>query len=296
MLVVIGTALVLLGLILPAIMQSRRSAQLMTCSVRLKQIGIAVANFEAQEKRYPRAFCGNVERPEFGKKSYCFSPQAELLPYLDALELAEKIDWADVTTDSMGQPPSPGTNTEALASRIAAFLCPADPSKSTGTNYRFCRGVTLDSQSNRPGLFTGYSAHAPASAHDGLAKTAMCSERTIGVADSDSTAYLLEESASFFPDCATKGRSSPQDPYWGTTFLRGSPRMCIYLHLFPPNYTVRDCSIGTDMAITARSNHTGGVNLLFADGHVEFISDAIDLRLWHAAATRDGREVQAATP
>ena len=42
---------------------------------------------------------------------------------------------------------------------------------------------------------------------------------------------------------------------------------------------------------TARSLHPGGVNALFDDGHVAFVRDAIDARLWRASATRAGGEV-----
>jgi prepilin-type processing-associated H-X9-DG protein len=43
-------------------------------------------------------------------------------------------------------------------------------------------------------------------------------------------------------------------------------------------------------AITSTSQHSGGVNVLFADGHVKFVSDSIDRSVWHAAGTRNGGE------
>ena len=41
----------------------------------------------------------------------------------------------------------------------------------------------------------------------------------------------------------------------------------------------------------ARSNHAGGVNVAFADGHVEFYTDSVDWVLWQALSTIDGEEV-----
>lgn len=41
----------------------------------------------------------------------------------------------------------------------------------------------------------------------------------------------------------------------------------------------------------ARSQHTGGANLAFADASVRFVSDNIDIDVWHAWATPDGEEV-----
>lgn len=44
----------------------------------------------------------------------------------------------------------------------------------------------------------------------------------------------------------------------------------------------------------ANSYHTGGVNVLFAGGHVSFVSDFIDVKTWQAIGTISGHEVEAA--
>ena len=41
----------------------------------------------------------------------------------------------------------------------------------------------------------------------------------------------------------------------------------------------------------AQSNHPGGVNALFADGHVQFIKDGIQMRVWMGLGTRASGEV-----
>ena len=45
----------------------------------------------------------------------------------------------------------------------------------------------------------------------------------------------------------------------------------------------------------ARSQHPGGVNVLMADGAVQFVEDGIDLKLWQALSTRSGNEVGSAS-
>ncbi|HEV3137073.1 MAG TPA: DUF1559 domain-containing protein, partial [Pirellulales bacterium] len=40
----------------------------------------------------------------------------------------------------------------------------------------------------------------------------------------------------------------------------------------------------------ARSMHSGGLNVLFADGSVHFVVDAVDADVWHAMHTRAGAE------
>ena len=44
-------------------------------------------------------------------------------------------------------------------------------------------------------------------------------------------------------------------------------------------------------AVTARSFHPGGVNVLLMDGSVRFVSDGIALATWRALGTRVGGEV-----
>lgn len=76
-----------------------------------------------------------------------------------------------------------------------------------------------------------------------------------------------------------------------------------YLHVMTPNSlscigTNDAASIisnwpfgGIGAAITATSNHPGGVNVAFCDGSVAFVKDSIDLKTWWALGTRAGREI-----
>jgi prepilin-type processing-associated H-X9-DG protein len=67
-----------------------------------------------------------------------------------------------------------------------------------------------------------------------------------------------------------------------------------YMHVLPINK--RNCHIyggeddGNNM-VTPSSNHPGGVMVTYADGHVEFISNAIQLPLWWAMGSRDTGDV-----
>jgi prepilin-type N-terminal cleavage/methylation domain-containing protein/prepilin-type processing-associated H-X9-DG protein len=76
-----------------------------------------------------------------------------------------------------------------------------------------------------------------------------------------------------------------------------------YTHLMPPNASsctgtqTATSNIsnplwgGIGAAITATSNHPGGVNVGFCDGSVRFVKDSVDLQTWWAVATRNGREI-----
>jgi prepilin-type N-terminal cleavage/methylation domain-containing protein/prepilin-type processing-associated H-X9-DG protein len=81
--------------------------------------------------------------------------------------------------------------------------------------------------------------------------------------------------------------------YRGWQYYRAIPEMQTYTHTVPPNYQGYDCGdYSITMAhIAARSYHSGGVNVCFADGSVHFISNNINFATWQALGTRSGGEV-----
>lgn len=71
-----------------------------------------------------------------------------------------------------------------------------------------------------------------------------------------------------------------------------------YNHVAPPNWEKIDCGINhipdtpaEGAIIAARSQHGGGVNAAYGDGHVKFMRDHIDLTAWRAFGTRNGEEI-----
>jgi hypothetical protein len=59
----------------------------------------------------------------------------------------------------------------------------------------------------------------------------------------------------------------------------------------PGNLGACPTCIGVNGAVTANSNHPGGVNDVFADGSVHFIKDSINIQAWWALGTRNQGEV-----
>jgi prepilin-type processing-associated H-X9-DG protein len=60
---------------------------------------------------------------------------------------------------------------------------------------------------------------------------------------------------------------------------------------FISNPEGKSATIPTYAAVTSRSYHTGGVNVLLMDGSVRFVRDTIPQATWRALATRAGGEV-----
>jgi prepilin-type processing-associated H-X9-DG protein len=63
-----------------------------------------------------------------------------------------------------------------------------------------------------------------------------------------------------------------------------APQFCLSDPANPP------CATGTPTHIAARSKHPGGVNALFADGSVHFMSETIALAVWQGLGTSKGAE------
>jgi prepilin-type N-terminal cleavage/methylation domain-containing protein/prepilin-type processing-associated H-X9-DG protein len=81
--------------------------------------------------------------------------------------------------------------------------------------------------------------------------------------------------------------------YRGCQYYRHIVEMSTYTHTVPPNYKGYDCG-NLDITaahVAARSRHTGGVNVAFADGSVHFIRENIAFPTWQALGTRSGGDL-----
>ena len=58
----------------------------------------------------------------------------------------------------------------------------------------------------------------------------------------------------------------------------------------------RDLQRPTYSAVTARSYHSGGVNAVFMDGSVEFVTDSVDVMVWRSWGTAGGNELTESLP
>jgi prepilin-type N-terminal cleavage/methylation domain-containing protein/prepilin-type processing-associated H-X9-DG protein len=327
LLVVIAIIAVLIALLLPAVQSAREAARRIQCVNNLKQLGLALLNYEGSYSVFPPGRCGFP---------YLWSSLAQMLPFIEAGNQFNAINYAWPATNFSDptQPtgdPYPANSTAEVAS-IASFLCPSDGTPRVSaifgaTNYVTCSGSgTLNNGnfnivSGAPlpdGVFYNTSNVRIAGITDGLSNTVAFSETimgnnintapgTSGPADSrrqfalfnTSEILLTFPSSEFLPPSTFIAECSTPDQWSGDRgreWSRGSFIMTSYNNFYTPNSKYPDCTdAGRNAAVTGpRSFHPGGVNVLLCDGHVQFIKDSVSIATWRALSTRAGGEVVSA--
>lgn len=87
----------------------------------------------------------------------------------------------------------------------------------------------------------------------------------------------------------------PSATSWRTercsSWILGRPSFTTYNAFYPPNHSLPDLFAMNCGYFSARSYHTGGVNLLMGDGSCRFASDTVNVDTWRAASTVAGGEV-----
>lgn len=163
----------LLSLLVPAVQDARESSRRSSCENNLRQIGIAIQNFEARNQSYPNAFCGMVDWPGEYYSTWCVSPAAQLTAFLDDQPRAAAIEEL--------RRPTQWDATKLPSDAPAVLHCGSDSlAIGKSTSYRFCRGVLPIYPGDPGGVFTAYRPHRAADVTDGLSHTAFASERVLG--------------------------------------------------------------------------------------------------------------------
>lgn len=192
LLVVIAIIAVLIALLLPAIQQAREAARRSQCKNNLKQLALAMHNYEGTYGVFPFSSAQHYRDDLMG-----FSPQARLLPYLDQANLQNLLDFSQHGFKGAwnNQLPNPLFE-QAFATPIAVFLCPTDPSPSQTigfqghrygrNNYMMSsgsgRGSHYDIRWRPDGIVFEHSNIRMRDITDGTSNTVMMSEsiRSIG--------------------------------------------------------------------------------------------------------------------
>jgi prepilin-type N-terminal cleavage/methylation domain-containing protein/prepilin-type processing-associated H-X9-DG protein len=324
LLVVIAIIAVLIALLLPAVQAAREAARRMQCVNNMKQLGLAVANYESANGSLPP---GRIWAPTKSPANFptmfanCQNtPWAVLmLPHLEQQSLANAFNF------SLGSEgvPGPGlavaagffSNSTVAATKLSMFQCPSDQERqfqipttyqggalsgpiTTKGNYAVSWGNTTWGQ-NYAGVPAGATYFQSAFGHNGQIGFASITDGT------SNTVFMAEVLQGDLNDV----RGLMWDPIGGgSSFMtRLTPNGTVdYLGLttggdqiqppFCTNDLVHQLPCVTGMADIstfsgARSRHSGGINVLFGDGSVRFLKNSVNAANWIAINTISGGEV-----
>src|SRR5215211_4859222 len=136
LLVVIAIIAVLIGLLLPAVQKVREAAARMKCQNNLKQLGLALHNYEGSNDRWPALYPGTAPgSPAFNYK-YTWSVLAQLSPYLEQTNIYNTMDLTQPMYDASNVVTA--KNQFAVVQKVSIFLCPSDKGEPVSSAY----GVT----------------------------------------------------------------------------------------------------------------------------------------------------------
>lgn len=318
LLVVIAIIGVMVSLLLPAVQAAREAARRMQCSNHLKQIGLALHNYESTHKVFPAQSLAPMPGNLFNARRGSWF--TAILPMIEQTSLADLYSWQLNWHD-------PG-NAAAVTTEVPTFRCPsamerrgfewtvlvhyanATTTAITTTPRDFYAGAVTD-YSNVGGVSTQLNSLLPVNQqladpmNCGILKTQAV--RLAEITDGLSNTILVVECAGrpdlyqnrrLVPDGTTpktwSGAASVTRPFptggvWGSHnkgfLVAGAQR--------DGNTAIRPglCLINCSNDNEIYSFHPGGANVLMADGSVSFLSEALPLETLAAMVSRNGGEV-----
>jgi prepilin-type N-terminal cleavage/methylation domain-containing protein/prepilin-type processing-associated H-X9-DG protein len=283
LLVVIAIIAILIALLVPAVQKVREAAARVQCQNNLKQIGLACHNYHGAQKCLPPGYLAsgpyidgtNDTSPGWGWAAF-------LLPFLDQDPIYRQLNLN-----------SPVQNSPAIQTMIAVYFCPSDAPSSgpfavtdaTGTaialaapsSYAATVGPDASDVADPTGLGVFYrnSRTRLTDITDGTSQTVMAGERAW--ADSQGIWAGVPSGAVLRP-----GSRNP----WQTV-TAPAPTLVLAHNNWINIKT--DADGGLD---DFSGYHSGGVNLVFADGSVHFIRnitvDGPQRQAFWALGTRAG--------
>ncbi|MCG6158604.1 DUF1559 domain-containing protein [Rubinisphaera margarita] len=311
LLVVIAIIAILVALLLPAVQQAREAARRSSCKNNLKQMGLALHNYHDTYRVLPYRSggtnsCTSVSTSLGGNRrnGNCqrLSGFYPILPFIEQPALFDLISAGDASIPiSPGGPGGweswPAWNNVV----ISTYLCPSDPgynvSDAKSNSYVFCLGDNANNlnSTNVRGLFGRNTSTRFRDIVDGLSNTVALSEHVraeSGVTTTGNRNWVRQGIANgvtpLTPAACDATVSSGQfnagvsvKAKHGNSLWDGQAERCGFNTIMAPNSP--SCSSGTNpnadngtSILTASSEHTGGVQVLLADGSVRFISENID--------------------
>lgn len=282
LLVVLAVIAVLISLLLPAIQQAREAARRTQCQNNLRQIGLALHNYHDQFTVFPPGWIG-VDEATYAPDVYGLNGwgwASRVLPQLDQAPLFNKLNSLISIEEPVNAPPR--------SIPLSVLRCPSDVGPTDWTAVEPPRSGHVGD------LLTVATSNFVA--NFGSKSTDVCEHYVVGeVCSSDGVFYhnsstrIAEITDGTSHTLLVGERMTLERDQWYSTWsgvvYGGQDAIVCILGTaeFPPNSRVHHFA-------NFSSYHTGGAQLLFADGSAKFVSSNIDDALFRSLSTRAGGE------
>ena len=295
LLVVIAIIGVLVALLLPAVQAAREAARRNQCLNKMKQLGLANLNHESARRMFPPG----DQHPS--NAIPCTSPAENggppwsvlILPYIEGGAIQDMFEMTRAMTSTMNLPGTP-QNHAVWERPNSDYQCPSDPNSRSdinNTNYfgvqgggplalALCTNVDQQRVFYKNGVLYFNSKTRPKDITDGMSKTFILGEtRYQRTRDSSTASHLgwassvLRSSASGRTGVLAAALLSINDAIENRNDVSGSTPeppaniLNFYTRLFG-------------------SFHPGGCHFTMCDGSVHFISENVDLNIYHNLSQR----------
>lgn len=308
LLVVIAIIGILVALLLPAVQSAREAARRMSCGNNVKNLALAVLNYEDVHKELPTSRKG----PDSTSIQAAFHLQTAversgasgfvlLLPFIEEQALFDglAIDeynsiWPAGQFDSGGAwhnttsaaPPVVQGREEKLSQRPQLFVCPSDTALPNSEDPRFSSWGHLPAtgsyafSAGHRGITSPFPVNACLTKHHNSgAHLYWQAVELRQVTDGTSKTYSIGE--------VTDGHLKDGSNIWSYAFRYADCFRVTDVAMNTPLELVGKAVGTSDSVVNGAfsSNHPGGVHFSFLDGHVEFVIEDIDLDIYQNFST-----------